>query len=104
MEQKKRSSKLLKTVLTVSLLFLSACSCLPKDPDIRPKQILKRQGVCYQYTMKFQEKVVFKFDKEIPVSECLIDGSFVLTEEELIKARNFYNEAKKCYEQKCKAP
>ena len=98
-----KSKTLLKIVSTVSLLFLSACSCLPKDPEIKPKQILQRLGKCKQYTMKFGEKLTFKFEKDIPLSECLVDGYFVLTDTELVNARNYYNEAKKCYEESCKA-
>jgi len=53
--------------------------------------------------MKFGEKLTFKFEKDIPLSECLVDGYFVLTDTELVNARNYYNEAKKCYEESCKA-
>jgi len=42
--------------------------------------------------------MTFKFEKDIPLSECLIDGHFVLTDKEIVAMRNFYNEAKKCYD------
>lgn len=93
----------LKTISTVaSAALIVGCSCLPKDPDIRPKQILQRLGKCKQYTMEFGDKLTFKFEKDIPLSECLKDGYFVLTDEELVRARTYYNEAKKCYDQQCR--
>lgn len=99
-----RLKTLLKTALTVSALTaLAGCSCLPKDPEIKPKQILQRLGKCKQYKMNFGEKLTFKFEKDIPLSECLKDGYFVLSDDELVAARNYYNEAKKCYEESCKA-
>lgn len=94
---------LLKTISTVaSALLIAGCSCLPKDPQIKPKQILKRLGICKQYSMNFGDSLTFKFEKNIPIDDCLKDGYFVLTDEELVRARNYYNEAKKCYEQECK--
>lgn len=97
-----RSKTLLKTALTVSLFALVGCQCLPKDPEIKPKQILQRLGKCKQYSMEFGERLTFKFEKDIPLSECVKDGSFVFTDSELVAVRNYYNEAKKCYEEECK--
>lgn len=98
-----RLNKLLKTVLTVSAaLALAGCSCLPKDPEIKPKQILKRLGKCKQYSMQFGERLTFKFEKDIPLDECLKDGNFTFTDTEIVNIRNYYNEAKKCYEEQCK--
>lgn len=103
MEPMKRSKKLLKTFLMgASVLFLTSCSCLPRDPEIKPKQYLKRLNKCKQYTMKFEDRVVFKFEKDLPLSECLVEGNFIITADELVSARNFYNEAKKCYDEKCR--
>lgn len=98
----KTLSKKLKTVLTVSLLFfVVGCNCLPKTPDIRPKQIVQRLNVCKQYKIEFGDKMVFKYEKDLSIQDCLIDGDFVLTDDELIAIRNYYNEAKKC-EKECK--
>lgn len=95
-------SKQLKIVLTVSLLFfIVGCQCLPKTPDIRPKQIVQRLNVCKEYKIDFGEKMTFKYQKDLPLQDCLIDGSFVLTDTELTLIRNYYNEAKKC-QNECK--
>ena len=102
MEAKKKLSKQLKIVSTASLLFLAGCSCFPKAPDIHPRQILQRFDKCKQYTVEFGDTMVFKFEKDIPLNECLVDGYFVLTDSELVELRKKYNEAKKCYEQTCK--
>lgn len=103
MAQKKKLSKLLKTVSTASmLLVLAGCSCFPKLPDIRPKQILQRFNKCKQYTVEFGDQVKFKFEKDIPLNECLVDGYFVLTDSELVELRRKYQEAKKCFDQTCK--
>jgi hypothetical protein len=51
----------------------------------------------------FGDKMVFKFEKDIPLSECLKEGYFVFSDEELVRIRNYYNDAKKCYDKKCKA-
>ena len=94
--------KTLKTVLTVSLLFfIVGCKCLPKTPEIRPKQIVQRLNVCKEYKVDFGDKMTFKFEKDLPLKDCLIDGNFVLTDAELISIRNYYNEAKKC-QNECK--
>jgi hypothetical protein len=53
--------------------------------------------------VEFGDKMVFKFEKDIPLSECLKEGYFVFSDEELVRIRNYYNEAKKCYDKKCKA-
>lgn len=88
-----------KIILTASLsLFIVGCSCLPDKPDIRPRQIVQRLGICKQYKIDFGDTMTFKFEKDIPLSECLIDGHFVLTDKEIVAMRNFYNEAKKCYD------
>ncbi len=98
MEPKKKSERRLKTVLILNLLFLSGCGCMPEAPDIRPKQILQRENICNQYTIEFGQKMVFRFEKEIDISQCLIDGDFVLTDDELITLRKTYEEARKCYD------
>lgn len=96
MVQKMTLGGLLKTVLILSIL--SGCGCLPKAPDIKPKQLLQRYGVCNQYKLEFKNKLLFKFEKEIPIEECLIDGHFILTDNEIVELRRTYEEAKKCYE------
>lgn len=103
MVQQKKSKLQLKVALTASLLFLVGCGCFPKPPDIRPKQILQNLGICKQYIATFGDKLTFKYEKDIPLDECVIDGDFVLTDDELVSIRKTYNEAKKCAEnQKCK--
>lgn len=99
------SRKILRDALTGSLLFLIvSCGCFPKAPDIRPKQIVQRLNICNQYVATFGDKLTFKFEKEIPLDECLIDGDFVLTDDELVEIRNFYNKASDCINKnpKCK--
>lgn len=91
----------LKTASTVSLLFiLAGCGCFPKPPDIRPRQIIQRLNVCKQYTATFGETLTFKYEKDIPIEECLVDGYFVLTDTELVDIRRTYNEAYKCHNEK----
>lgn len=102
MAQTNKSKTPQKIILTAISLFALGCSCLPKDPEIKPKQILTRLNKCKQYKVEFGDKMVFKFEKDIPLSECLQEGFFVLTDEELVRVRNYYNEAKKCYDKKCK--
>lgn len=88
----------LKVALTASLLFiLAGCGCFPKPPDIRPRQIVQRLNVCKQYKATFGSTLTFKFEKNIPIEECLVDGFFVLTDTELVDLRKTYNEAYKCH-------
>lgn len=97
MGQVKKLKMPLKAVLTVSLLFiLQSCGCFPKPPDIRPRQILQRLNVCKQYRATFSETLTFKYEKDIPLDECLVEGHFVLTDTELVDIRRTYNEARKC--------
>lgn len=104
MEHMKKSSKRLKTALTVSLLVLaSSCGCFPDPPSIAPKQIVERLGVCKQYKATFGKKLTFKYEKDIPIADCLKDGDFVLTDEEIIALRKTYNAARECEDKKtCK--
>lgn len=102
MAQKKTLSKLLKTVSTVSFsIALAGCGCFPKPPEVKPKQILTRFNKCKQYTLEYGETITFKFEKDLPLDQCLVDGYFVLTDSELIELRNKYKEAKTCYDQSC---
>jgi len=79
------------------------CGRFPNPPDIRPKQILHELNICKQYVADFGDKLTFKFEKDIPIEDCLIDGHFVLTDSELVDLRKAYNELKKCTQnKKCK--
>lgn len=100
MVQQKKSNLQLKVALTASLLSLVGCGCFPKPPDIRPKQILQNLGICKQYVATFGTKLTFKYEKDIPLEECIIDGDFVLTDDELVSIRKTYNEARECVEDK----
>ena len=93
-----------KVALTASILFLVVgCGCFPKPPDIRPKQILQRLGICKQYIATFGDKLTFKYEKDLELDECLVDGYFVLTDTELVDIRKVYNETKECSKgQSCK--
>lgn len=91
----------LKDALTGSLLFiLVGCGCFPKPPDIRPRQIIQRLNVCKVYKATFGSTLTFKYEKDIPIDECLVDGYFVLTDTELVDIRRTYNEAYKCHNEK----
>jgi hypothetical protein len=98
MEQKKKSNKLPKTALILSVLFVVGCSCLPDAPDVRPRQIIQRLGICNQYKLKFKDKITIHFDKEVPIGECLIDGHFIISDDEFALIQRTYREAKKCYD------
>lgn len=92
----------LKTKLKVAstgslLLFLVGCGCFPKPPVIKPKQIIQRLNVCKVYNATFGSTLTFKYEKDIPLDECLVDGHFVLTDTELVDIRRTYNEAYKCH-------
>lgn len=97
-------NKPLRMLLTASTLMLVfGCGCFPKLPDIRPKQIIQRLNICKQYVATFGDELTFKFERDLPLSECIIDGNFILTETELVDIRRTYNEAKSCYDsQNCK--
>lgn len=88
----------LKTALTaISLSILAAsCGCFPVAPDIRPKQIIQRLNVCKQYKATFGKTLTFKYEKDLTIEECLVDGSFVLTDQELVDLRRTYNAAREC--------
>lgn len=102
MEQNKRSSRLQKTVLTASLVLLTGCGCFPKPPNIRARQILQRLNICKVYKAKFGKTLVWKFEKNIEIEDCLKDGYFVLTDTELVDIRRTYNEARDCYDSRKK--
>lgn len=88
----------LKVASTGSLLFiLVGCGCFPKPPVIKPKQIIQRLNVCKVYNATFGSTLTFKYEKDIPLDECLLDGHFVLTDTELVDIRRTYNEAYKCH-------
>lgn len=103
MGHQKKLNRILKVVLTASVLFIVGCGCFPKPPDIRPKQILQNLNICKQYIATFGDKLTFKYEKDLPLDECIIDGHFILTDTELVEIRRTYNEAKACSDnQKCK--
>jgi hypothetical protein len=65
---------------------------------------VQRLGVCNQYKVTFSDKLILKFEKEIPLDECLIDGHFILSDKEVLELRRAYRDAKECDEKrKCKA-
>ena len=95
-----KSKTQLKTVLTVSLLlFLAGCGCFPKPPVIKPKQIIQRLNVCKVYKATFGDTLTFKYESDMPLADCMKDGDFILTDDELVDIRRTYNEARKCYNQ-----
>lgn len=102
MAHPKKSKMKLKDALTASLFLLVGCGCFPKPPDIRPKQIIHRLNICKQYKATFGATMTFKYEKDLPIEECLADGYFVLTDTELVDIRKTYNEARKCYANGCK--
>ena len=53
--------------------------------------------------MVFGDKLTLKFEKELPLDECIIEGGFVLTDDELFDVKRFYDKARECYNSnKCK--
>jgi hypothetical protein len=99
---KTKLSKRLKSFLTVSFtLLLGGCSCFPKDLNVEPKQILTRFNKCKVYRVVDFENLKFEFDRDITLDECIVDGDFILTSEEIQKIRRAAKEAKKCYEDTC---
>ena len=102
MALKQKSTKRLTTFLIISLAFLSGCATgLPKPPDVQPKQILSRFDKCKIYKPRMGDKLYFDLVGEIPLSECVVDGYFVVSDKEITSIRAFYLEAKGFYEQKC---
>lgn len=75
---------------------------MPKTPDVRPKQILKRFSICKQYKIVDPVNLTFQFDKDIALSECIADGNFVITADELLSIKRAAKQAKECYDQTCK--
>lgn len=96
-------SKQLKTVSILSLLlFVCGCSCLPTPPDeIETKQILQRLGKCKVYKVEFKDSMRLKFDRDVSLSECLVDGHFVLTDDALVEIFHGYEE-ESCHNKTCK--
>jgi len=104
MEPTKTLKKKLRKCLTVSTsLLLCACSCFPteKELDVRPKQILQRLGKCKQYKIVDFKTFKFEFEKDLPLDQCLVDGFFVLTDDEVVALRKAANKTRDCVEKKC---
>lgn len=96
-------SKQLKTVSILSLLiFVCGCSCLPKPPEIELKQILQQLDKCKVYKVEFKDSMRLKFDRDVSLAECLVDGHFVLTDNALAEIFHKYKEAKSCHDKTCK--
>lgn len=95
-------SKRLKSFLTVSFtLLITGCSCFPKEINVKPKQILTRFNKCKVYRVVDYANLKFEFEKDITLDECLIDGDFVFTSNEVQAIRRAYKETKKCVETSC---
>lgn len=100
MELKTKLIKLPTLCLTLS--FLVGCaSTFPKPPDVQPKQILSRFNKCKIYKPRYADKMYFDLVGEVPLEQCLVDGFFVISDEELTRIRNFYPDAKQFYQQNC---
>lgn len=103
MEPMKKSFAKLKTVSILSLLFLVGCGCFPKPPLIKPKQIVQRLNLCNQYVVEFKDELTLRFEQTLPLSECIVDGHFVLSDTEILALRRAYRDAKQCHDKRtCK--
>lgn len=99
-------TKTLKTLLLIVLTATSVgCGCLPKPPEIHARQILQNRNRCDDYKLIFGEtELSFQKVGTMPLDQCLVDGYFVLSDTELVNARAYYHDAKKCANsQECKA-
>lgn len=100
MELKRTSTKQLIACLILSSTF--GCGHkLPVPPDVQPKQILSRFNKCKVYKPRYGDKMYFDLVGEVPLEDCLVDGFFVISDEELTRIRAFYPEAKKFYQKNC---
>ena len=95
--------KKLTTFLIISFsVFSFGCATgVPKPPEITLKQVLTRFEKCKIYKPRYGDKLYFDLVGEIPVNECVVDGYFIVTDEEVTKLRAFYLDAKSYYENKC---
>lgn len=96
MGRKMKSVKQLGTALILSVVLVG-CGCLPDAPDVRLRQINQRLNSCDIYKVKFGSKLIFDFEQEVPLPQCLVDGDFVITDDEIIAIKNAYKEARDCY-------
>ena len=85
----------------ILLITLSLSSCGSWVPVTRPKQINQRENLCNQYKLNYGKTLTMSFEKTIPLEECLVDGNFVITRDELFELRRKYNEMSECYRKSC---
>jgi hypothetical protein len=62
---------------------------------------MQKYNLCNEYRLEYGEIISFHFTKTVPLSECLKDGNFIFTANEILELRRAYKKAKLCYEDTC---